>query len=49
MLSSGSIGEYDHLQSSGSFDAYDHSDSDIIAKFFKKTLFLHHNIPPKTK
>ncbi len=43
------ICKYDHLQSSGSSDIYDHSNSDFIAKFFKKTLFLHHNIPPQTK
>jgi hypothetical protein len=49
MQSSGLIGEYDHLQSSVSFDAYDHSKTDTIAKFFKMTLFLHHNILPQTK
>ncbi len=49
MQSRVSVGEYDHLQSSRLFDAYDHSNSDIMAEFFKKTLFLHHNIPPQTK
>lgn len=50
MQSSRSIGKkYGHLQSSRLFQTYDHSNtnSDIISKFFNKTLFLHHNIPPQ--
>ena len=39
------IGKYYHSQSSGPIDKYNHSTSDIIATFYKMTLFLNHKIP----